>query len=306
MLRIGVLGLGNISQKAYLPVMAQMQADYDWYLCTRNAEKGHRLAAKYGFTHVCQTVDELIATGVTAVFVHTPTATHAAIITQLLTAGIHVYVDKPVATDPEVVDRLYKLAAQKKVLLTCGFNRRFAPNNVALKQKANKQLVVAEKTRAHTQQEAEFALWDLMIHPLDTALWLADEPVEQTALRVVMDEAGVLRQAYYVADGARTHVEAIVNMDAQANLEQVTVQAQQARLTSTDLLQLRTDASASSTAAHRPDWEPVLETRGFAPLIRAFLQAVSTGGANPVSPESVLVSHRACAALVAQLVTKTK
>lgn len=301
MLKIGVMGLGNIAQKAYLPVMAAMQDEYEWHLCTRNAAKGQSLAAKYGFTHVCQTLDELIASGVDAVFVHTPTATHAAIIEQLLRAGIHVYVDKPVATDPEVVANLYALAAQQGLLLTCGFNRRFAPNNQALKQVAAKQMVTAEKTRLHTQQEAEFALWDLMIHPLDTALWLADEPLTPTALRVLTDEAGMLKQAYYIADGAQVHVTVTVNMDAHANLEQVTVQGADARLSSEDLLQLRNASTAQTSLQHRPDWEPVLETRGFAPLIRAFLTAVRTNGVNPVSPESVLASHRACALLVAQL-----
>lgn len=301
MLKIGVMGLGNIAQKAYLPVMAAMQDDYEWHLCTRNAAKGQHLAAKYGFTHVCQTLDELIASGVDAVFVHTPTATHAAIIEQLLQARVNVYVDKPVATDPDVVARLYALAEEKHLLLTCGFNRRFAPNNVLLKQVAGKQMVTAEKSRQHTQQDAEFALWDLMIHPLDTALWLASEPVMPTALQVRTDTAGMLQQAYYVADGEHVHVAVTVNMDAHANLEQVTVQGVDERLSSEDLLQLRRDDTASSTLVHRPDWEPVLETRGFAPLIRAFLQAVQNSGTNPVSPESVLASHWACAALVAEL-----
>ncbi|WP_230678593.1 Gfo/Idh/MocA family oxidoreductase [Lacticaseibacillus zhaodongensis] len=82
MLKIGVMGLGNIAQKAYLPVMAGMQDEYDWYLCTRNAEKGHALAAKYGFTNVFQTVDQLVAAGMDAVFVHTPTTTHPQILRQ--------------------------------------------------------------------------------------------------------------------------------------------------------------------------------------------------------------------------------
>lgn len=299
MLKIGVMGLGNIAQKAYLPVMAGMQNEYDWYLCTRNAAKGQMLGAKYGFKNVLQTVDELIAAGMDAVFVHTPTPTHPQILRKLLNAGINVHVDKPVATDVATVRALYALAKRKGVLLTCGFNRRFAPNNVALKQLPNKQMIVAEKDREHTLQDAEFAVWDLMIHSVDTALWLMDEPVQTQMARVLRNAQGELLQGYFTATGAHSEVQVVTNMDAHANNELVTVQAKDARMTSNDLLQLRVATAAGIQIKHRPDWEETLETRGFAVLIRAFLNAVSTGGDNPVSPQSALASHAACAAIVA-------
>jgi virulence factor len=113
MLKIGVMGLGNIAQKAYLPTMAGMQDECEWHLTTRNQEKGAALAQKYGFTHVHQTLDELLAVHPDAVFVHTPTSTHADIIERLLSAGVNVYVDKPVATDVAVVQKLYALAAER-------------------------------------------------------------------------------------------------------------------------------------------------------------------------------------------------
>lgn len=118
--KIGVIGLGNIAQKAYLPVMASLQDKYEWHLTTRNVEKGQKLAAKYGFTHLHQTLDQLIAEKPLAVFVHTPTSTHENVIKQLLNAGINVYVDKPVSEDLQVVEELYKLADTNNLMLTCG------------------------------------------------------------------------------------------------------------------------------------------------------------------------------------------
>ncbi len=298
MLKIGVMGLGNIAQKAYLPTMAGTQTDVEWHLTTRNEEKGQALAAQYGFTHVHQTLAQLLAVKPDAVFVHTPTSTHEAIIRTLLEAGIHVYVDKPVATDMAVVRGLYALAEAKGLLLTCGFNRRFAPNNERLKAVAGKQTITSEKTRTHTLQDATFAVWDLMIHSVDTALWLMDEPVQAQRGRLVRDEAGNLRQGYLTVSGATSQVQVITNMDACANLEVVTVQGADVRRTSTDVLQLTENTTAGMTITHRPDWEPMLETRGFAPLTRAFLAAVRTGGENPVSPASAIASHQACAMLV--------
>ncbi|EPC85414.1 dehydrogenase-like protein, partial [Lacticaseibacillus paracasei subsp. paracasei Lpp43] len=39
MLTIGVMGLGTIAQKAYLPVYTQMQNQVHWVLSTRNDDK---------------------------------------------------------------------------------------------------------------------------------------------------------------------------------------------------------------------------------------------------------------------------
>lgn len=304
MLRIGVMGLGNIAQKAYLPVMATMQGDAQWVLCSRSPEKGQRIAAQYGFDAVVQTPDELIASGIQAVFLHTPTETHPVLIRQFLTAGVHVYVDKPVATDLAVVQELYAQAEAAGLLLTCGFNRRFAPVNVALKETVGKQLVVADKTRVAEHQPAVEALWDLAIHPIDTALWLADEPVTASCLRVLTDPAGDLAQAYYAADGEVSRVEVRVNMLAGVNLEQVTVQAGSGRQVTTDLKQRQLWTPAGMTVQARSDWEPMLETRGFAPLIRAFVHAVACHEENPVSPASAIASHAATNRLVTALTAK--
>ena len=47
MLTIGVIGLGTIAQKAYLPVYAQMQNQVHWLLNTRNEDKLEQLSAQY-------------------------------------------------------------------------------------------------------------------------------------------------------------------------------------------------------------------------------------------------------------------
>ncbi|WP_369347158.1 Gfo/Idh/MocA family oxidoreductase [Amylolactobacillus amylophilus] len=64
---------------------------------------------------------------------------------KFLTAGINVYVDKPVSEDLLEVDELYKLAEQHDVQLTAGFNRRFAPYNQQIRQITGKQLITVEK-----------------------------------------------------------------------------------------------------------------------------------------------------------------
>ncbi|MFC6175237.1 Gfo/Idh/MocA family protein [Companilactobacillus huachuanensis] len=298
--KIGVIGLGNIAQKAYLPVMATLQDEYEWHLTTRNEAKGEMLEQKYGFNHFHQTLDELIAEKPLAVFVHTPTATHFEIIKQLLNTGINVYVDKPISEDLNEVEALYKLAADKKLLLTCGFNRRFVPFNQELKRIPDKQTIVSEKIRDNAVQPTKFAIYDLMIHSVDTAVYLMDEKIKHVN-NFLVTKNGNLEQGYITLQGATSQVQVITNMVGGSNLELSTVQGAQARQVVTNLSLLQTYQTGKVTQESRPDWENTLVTRGFDPIIKAFLDAVSHGTANPISPESAVLSHKLCNDLVNSL-----
>ncbi|XNM46609.1 Gfo/Idh/MocA family protein [Escherichia coli] len=123
-LRIGVVGLGGIAQKAWLPVLAAASDG-------RYREPG-RLRAKA--LPICESwripyADSLssLAASCDAVFsVHSSTASHFDVVSTLLNAGVHVCVDKPLAENLRDADAV-ELAARKKLTLMVGFNRRFAP-----------------------------------------------------------------------------------------------------------------------------------------------------------------------------------
>ena len=76
MLTIGVIGLGTIAQKAYLPVYAQMQNQVHWLLNTRNEDKLEQLSAQYGLESAGHSLQDLDGQPLDAVMIHTPTATH--------------------------------------------------------------------------------------------------------------------------------------------------------------------------------------------------------------------------------------
>ncbi len=124
-LRIGVVGLGGIAQKAWLPVLA---AASDWTL------QGAWSPTRAKALPICDSwripyADSLssLAASCDAVFVHSSTASHFDVVSTLLNAGVHVCVDKPLAENLRDAERLVELAARKKLTLMVGFNRRFAP-----------------------------------------------------------------------------------------------------------------------------------------------------------------------------------
>jgi predicted dehydrogenase len=61
---------------------------------------------------VCGSLQDL-ARECDAVFVHTSTATHYQVVSELLNAGVHVCVDKPLAENVQDAERLIELAARK-------------------------------------------------------------------------------------------------------------------------------------------------------------------------------------------------
>lgn len=302
MLRIGVVGLGNIAQKAYLPVMAQMQDQVDWVLCTRDPQKLTNLKQKFGFESAVHTVQDLLASKIDAVFIHTPTSTHTALIRQFLKAGVHVYVDKPISEDFTEVSELYRLASQKNLLLTAGFNRRFAPLQAAVAVPKQPAVVMVQKNRADDPQPVQFAVYDLFIHAVDTALFLAGVATRSEIIDCQYqwhEQAGNLQSCGLVMKTSNQTVYVLMNMQSGANSETSESECQTATKRLIDLTQLAVKTSSGEQVTKLPDWTPMLVQRGFAPLIHQFVDAVATTGANPVPPETSLLSHQLCAELVA-------
>lgn len=296
MKKIGVIGLGTIAQKAYLPVFADLREKYEWALTTRNGEKLGNLTLKYGFEKGFQSIDELLESGVEAAFIHTPTATHYDIVKKCLSAGIDVYVDKPISENLDEVAELYDLAKSKGLLLTCGFNRRFIPFNKQIKFDDNRRVEVV-KNRVNEQQDVNYAIFDLLLHCVDTAIFEMSTPnaVYESGLIQVRDQKlvsaeVVMRDDFKVGRAA-------IDLQAGANRETVQVVNEKGIMQVKDCRQLDIIADASDQTFMAPDWESNLVTRGFQPLILEFLNALDTRK-NPVPPETAILSHKICTDLI--------
>lgn len=90
-MKIGMIGLGDIARKGYLPVLTEKE-NIELILCTRNTIILNKLSKKYRITQYVQTVDELIEKGIDAAFISTATEAHFEIAEKLLIRGINVYI----------------------------------------------------------------------------------------------------------------------------------------------------------------------------------------------------------------------
>jgi virulence factor len=125
-MRIGLIGLGDIAQKAYLPVISSMDG-VPPVLCTRTSNVLARLVQTYNLKEGYSDVSDLIRANLDCAMVHTSAEHHVEIIKKLLRAGIPTFVDKPVSYKLSETERVLELSANKNLPFFVGFNRRYAP-----------------------------------------------------------------------------------------------------------------------------------------------------------------------------------
>lgn len=176
-LRAGVIGAGvfggyHAQKYAALPGVA-LAGVYD-----HHAVHAEALAARCG-GQVFRSAAELIA-AVDIVSIATPAVAHAEPALAALGAGRAVYIEKPVAADPDDAARIAELARAKGVVAACGFLERAALQAMGLFDAPEApRLLEAVRTGPPSPRNLDVSVvLDVMIHDLDLALALdAGEPV---------------------------------------------------------------------------------------------------------------------------------
>ena len=213
---------------------------------------------------------------VDAVSIAAPTSLHHTIARDLIEAGIHVFVEKPVAATVIDAADLATRAEKAGVTLQVGHIERFSPSYQSLSQRARAIRNIACVRHAPWKGRAADVdvVLDLMIHDIDLALALANAPVisvDAAGTRVVSSENDVV--------GARlTFDNGIV-----ANLSASRVAAETERTVTVNEAgrRLRADLSAHTLTITPTDGTP--ETYTFGPAdnlaaeIASFLNCVATG-----------------------------
>ncbi len=122
--RLAVIGCGGVAADRHLPALAQL----GWrphVLVDPRTDRTTELARRYRVPGVAGDAAELRAGEVEAALVATYAAAHARVALPLLESGIHVFVEKPLATSREDARAMVKTAAARSVRLAVGHMRRF-------------------------------------------------------------------------------------------------------------------------------------------------------------------------------------
>lgn len=299
MLKVAVVGLGGIAQKAYLPVFAEME-NIEVHLYTRNAQKLKHLSEKYRFDHYHQSINSMIESGINAAFVHSSTASHPEVIRTFLSHNIPVYVDKPIADNLEEVEELTRLAAEKNTILMTGFNRRYAPKYQELKALSDKNMIVMQKNRVAQAGEARTFIYDDFIHVIDTIRFLLDAKIDQVNVFPVWQKELLSSITVQISAGDKVAT-AIMNRDSGVNEERLAVMTPGAKYEVENVTETHIYEGTTERFERFGDWETTLYKRGFVPIIQAFLTAVRNGEKAPISEEDALQTHHLAEQILLQL-----
>lgn len=298
-MRIAIVGLGSIAQRAYLPILTGL-SDVELILCGRDRARLERLAAQYRISEYTTDVAELASMRIDAAFVHVATEAHSSVVSALLEHGIHVYVDKPLTYTLDAAGRLVALAKSTGRLLMVGFNRRHAPMYRTLATQPYLRLAIMQKNRQAQPDIARRFIFDDFIHVVDTLRWLAPGPTKEINLSGGI-HAGQLHHVLLQLSGDGFGLIGIMNRDSGANEETLEVMSAghkwrvQGLNTTTHLY------GGVEQVSQFNDWDSVLWRRGFPQLVQHFLDCVHSQSDAVAGLDDALATHAMCEQIVTTL-----
>ncbi|MGW2568000.1 Gfo/Idh/MocA family protein [Streptomyces sp. NPDC001537] len=293
-MKVGCIGLGDIAQKAYLPVLACLPG-IELQLHTRTPATLDRVGdgLHLPVDHRHATLDALLAQDLDAAFVHAPTLTHPEIVTRLLEAGVPTYVDKPLAYELAESERLVALAEEREVSLAVGFNRRFAPGYTQCAEHP-RELILMQKNRIGLPEEPRPMILDDFIHVVDTLRFLVPGPVDDVTVRARV-EGGLLHHVVLQLAGDGFTALGVMNRLSGSAEEILEVSGQDTKRQVLNLAEV-IDHKGQPTVRRRGDWVPVARQRGIEQAVLAFLDAVRAG--KVLSARDALATHELCERVV--------
>jgi predicted dehydrogenase len=180
--RAGVVGAGHMGNYHILVCAEMWDVDLVGIVDTDMA-RASRVAAEYG-TRVFRDHREMAA-HVDVATVAVPTERHFGIARDLLEAGVHVLVEKPMTPSLEEAKDLFRVARQVNRVLHVGHVERFNGAVQELKKIVEQPILIESRRLGPfvSRVQNDSVVMDLMIHDVDIVLGLVDsEPRKVTAV----------------------------------------------------------------------------------------------------------------------------
>ncbi len=175
--RVGVIGTGRMGQ-FHVNVLSEMPEVQLVAVADVNAERGRAIADKYRIAYHADFREMLKEVDVVSVAV--PTPLHHAVGMEVLGAGVHAIIEKPVTDDYAKARELFDLAGAKGLVLHVGHVERFNGAVQELHKIAEDPLLIqcSRMGPFDPRMKEDSVVLDLMIHDIDIVLGLVNaEPV---------------------------------------------------------------------------------------------------------------------------------
>ncbi|MBI5476229.1 MAG: Gfo/Idh/MocA family oxidoreductase [Ignavibacteriales bacterium] len=194
-LKLGVIGLGWVSQIFHLPTIIKMDDVEIVAVCDKDKSRAKFIAERFNVQKVYTDYKQMLAKEeLDAVDICTSTDSHLQITLDSLEAGKDIFVEKPIARHYHEAVQISEAVKQHKRKLMVGMNNRFRPDTMILKSfiekgeigkifyvKAGwlKRISPDNKWMTQKDKSGGGVFLDLGIVMLDMILWLLGFPPVQ-------------------------------------------------------------------------------------------------------------------------------
>jgi virulence factor len=279
-MRIGIVGLGRMAQRAYLPVLTNLESVDLAVIMSRQADMVERLRAHYHVPNGTTGMTDFLRQDLQAAVVLTPSATHFEIVKTLLQAGVDVLVEKPATLSSRETEILGEAAERGGRVLMVAFNRRFAP----LYQKAKElfegrrvALCLAEK---HRERAVNSSLFDHYseedIHMIDLLRWYGGE-ARAVSTQCLVREGKLMDAASLVAFNSGGMGVLAASLEGGGWMERVTLHGDGLSVQVDAFRELRVLNGNQDQVSGREmaaEWQSSQHIRGFEQLVEHFVDCV--------------------------------
>ncbi|MFF2877465.1 Gfo/Idh/MocA family protein [Gottfriedia sp. NPDC057991] len=295
-MRIGIIGLGDIATKAYLPVLSEKEK-IELVLCTRSNEKLDHLSNKYRINETVNTVDELLEKNIDAAFVSTATEAHYMITKKLLLNGINVYIDKPISLNFKETEQIVNLAREQGKIAMVGFNRRFIPRVRELTMHGKASLVIMQKNRFNFPEHTRRFVVEDYIHVVDTLRYLMSTNVVDLKINFLKKDNLLEHLVIHLIGEGCTAI-GIMNRNNGVTEEIIEYMTPQNKYVVSSLVETTHYHNKEINIKKFGDWEPTLYKRGFFQIVDHFLDCIEQNKTPDPSINDSLITHEICERIV--------
>jgi virulence factor len=276
---IGIVGLGEIAHKAYLPILASSEG-IELALCSRSESSVQRVQQQYRIQRGTTRLEELIAMRPQAAFVLSPSGTHAPLARALLEGGIDVFLEKPATLHSQETQSLAELADRGQRILMVGFNRRYAPLHVRGRQIWQDRpvgMALFEKHRpsaSHPNLKHQF--YDDTVHQIDLLRFFCGEGQVVSTVEYITHDL-LLGAASTVALERGGYAMVVTSLQAGRWQETYTLHGGGQSMIIEAFARLRLLSKHEEMVqeeTYASTWRTTLEGRGFNAQIAHFLECV--------------------------------
>ncbi|MFL5051737.1 MAG: Gfo/Idh/MocA family oxidoreductase [Xanthobacteraceae bacterium] len=178
-LRVGVVGVGVMGSN-HARVLAGLPGIRLVGVADPDQQQARFVAGALGTTAVDE-VDALLPLGVDAITIAAPTHLHHDIALSCINRGVHVLVEKPIASNPEEGRRIVAAARRAGVTLMVGHVERFNPAVETIKEAIRgEEILSIAITRVGPfppRMSNVGVVIDLAVHDIDLIRWFTDSEI---------------------------------------------------------------------------------------------------------------------------------